>query len=87
MDLLTTDHRPETCSTLGLDCSSCMRKAAASVAQICTGMDTHAVQQVFLQLYPSMGCRPMASTFESVYREFSAPVKPLLAVATAAAAA
>jgi len=87
MDLLVTDHRPETCSTLGLECGSCMRKAAASVAQICGGLDGHAIQQIFLQLYPSTGCRPMASTFESVYRELSTPLKPVLAVATAAAAA
>lgn len=87
MDLLVGDHRPETCSTVGLECGACMRKAAASVAQICGGMDAHSVQQIFFQIYPSPGCRPMASTFEKAYRELSTPVKPLVAVAAAAAAA
>jgi len=87
MDLLLTDHHPDTCSTLGLECGSCMRNAAASVAQICGGLDGRAIQQIFVQLYPSSGCRPMAATFEAEYLALATPLKPVRVIAAAAAAA
>lgn len=85
MDLLLSDHCPETCSAVGLDCGTCMRKAAANIAQICGGLDAQGVHQIFFQLYPSPGCRPMAPTFESFYREVAPPHLPRLAIAAAAA--
>ena len=84
MDLLS-EHRPETCSTLGLDCGTCVHGAAASIAKICHGLESHGVQQIFIQLYPSPGCQPMAQAFELAYREFSNPEKPRLSFASAAA--
>jgi hypothetical protein len=85
MDLLD-DNRPETCATLGLKCGSCIRDAAANVAGICRGLETGGgVQQIFIQLFPSPGCRPMARAFELAYLEASATPKPLFSFRTAAA--
>ena len=81
---LTTENRPETCSALGLDCGACIHQAAASVARICQGLEPHGVQQIFLQLYPSQGCQPMAQAFELAYRECLAE-RPRLSFASAAA--
>lgn len=85
MDPLSTENRPETCLALGLDCNTCMRKAAGSVARICGSLDQSGVQKVFLELFPSSGCRPMASTFEVAYRQTSG--FPVAVPATAVAAA
>jgi len=84
MDLWLTENRPETCAALGLDCGTCMRKSAASVARICVGLESQGVQQLFLQLYPSIGCRPMAPAFELAYRESSGVAIPALASVAAA---
>ncbi|HYL77264.1 MAG TPA: hypothetical protein VEU96_23825 [Bryobacteraceae bacterium] len=61
-----------------------MRKSAASVARICTGLESQGIQQLFLQLYPSGGCHPMASAFELAYRESSGVAMPALANVVAA---
>ena len=81
MDLFLTENRPETCAALGLECGSCARKAGASVARICTGLESHGIQQLFLQLYPSLGCRPMAAAFELAYREAAGVVTVAVAAA------
>jgi hypothetical protein len=79
------ENWPESCSALGLDCGSCTRKAASSVASICGGLDALGLKQIFFQLYPSPGCQPMATLFESAYQEAATPVT-LVALANAAAA-
>jgi hypothetical protein len=85
MDSLVSENRPETCSALGLDCGSCVRKAASSVASICGGLDPQGVRQLFFQLYASPGCGPMAQEFELAYEERMIPMaKPALATAAAA---
>jgi hypothetical protein len=87
MNLLATENRPETCSTLGLDCGACMRSAASSVASICGAMDPQGLRQMFFELYPSPGCRPMAQAFELAYRDATTPAAgPILATAAAAGA-
>ena len=85
MDSLAIENWPETCSALGLDCGSCTRKAALSVATICGGLDPQGLKQIFFQLYSSPGCRPMAQAFELAYQEATVPVE-IVALATAAAA-
>ncbi|HEV8039580.1 MAG TPA: hypothetical protein VGP62_12005 [Bryobacteraceae bacterium] len=85
MDSFANENWPETCSTLGLDCGSCTRKAASSVASICGGLDPQGLKQIFFQLYSSPGCRPMAQAFELAYQEATAPIQ-IAAMATAAAA-
>jgi hypothetical protein len=85
MDLLANENWPESCSTLGLDCGTCTRKAASSVASICGGLDPQGVKQIFFQLYSSPGCRPMAQAFELAYQEATAPIG-IAALAAAAAA-
>jgi len=85
MDLLANENWPESCSTLGLDCGTCTRKAASSVASICGGLDAQGIKQIFFQLYSSPGCRPMAPAFELAYQEATAPIG-IAALATAAAA-
>ena len=89
MNLLTEENSPQTCSALGLDCRSCVQKSAASVAKICHGLDARALEQVFVQLYSSAGCRPMMSAFGSAYLDVSAPrpVRMMTAVASAAVVA
>jgi hypothetical protein len=85
MDSLAIENQPETCSTLGLECGTCIRHAASSVACICGGLDPQGLRQVFLQLYSSPGCRPMAQAFELAYQETATPIT-IAALATAAAA-
>ena len=85
MDLLANENWPESCSTLGLDCGTCTRKAASSVASICGGLDPQGIKQIFFQLYPSPGCRPMAHAFEMAYRESSNTQKTVIKFTTAAA--
>ncbi|MGD0301360.1 MAG: hypothetical protein ABSE86_30145 [Bryobacteraceae bacterium] len=85
MDLFVTENRPESCSALGLDCGTCTRRAASSVASICGGLDPQGVEQIFFQLYSSPGCRPMAQAFELAYLEATVPIQ-IAAMATAAAA-
>jgi len=85
MDLSATENRPETCSMLGLDCGTCIHKAASSVASICGGLEPQGIRQVFFQLYASPGCRPMAQAFELVYQEHATPLA-ISALASAAAA-
>lgn len=84
MDLFP-EHSPESCSNVGLDCGTCIHRSAASVASICRGLESPGLQQVFFQLYPSPGCRPMAQAFALAYEELSTAQKPRLAFASAAA--
>jgi len=84
MELLF-ESRPETCSAVGLDCGTCIHRAAASVAEICRGLDNAGLQQVFFQMYPSPGCRPMAYPFALAYQEASDAQRPRFTVASAAA--
>ena len=84
MDLLS-EHRPETCSTLGLDCGTCIHGAANSIARICHGLESAGVQQIFFQLYPSSGCKPMAQAFELAYYESLTAQRPRVSFASAAA--
>jgi len=84
MDLMLTENRPETCAALGLECNACVRKGAGSVARICVGLESAGIQQLFLQLYPSIGCRAMAPTFELAYHE-SSMATPMCVGAVAAA--
>ncbi len=76
MDQLT-EYRPETCASLGLDCSACVRQSAATVAALCHNMQSVGLHQIFIQLYPSPGCRPMAQAFQHSYVEASIPHKPV----------
>ena len=80
-----TEHRPETCSALGLDCGTCIHGAAGSIAQICHALDIRGVQQIFIQLYPSSGCQPMAQAFALAYQELSTAHRPRVSFASAAA--
>lgn len=72
MDLML-ESGPETCRSLGLDCGTCVRRAAATVATICAGVEASGAQQLFFQMYPSPGCRPMAQAFVLAYSEASMP--------------
>jgi hypothetical protein len=83
MDLLI-ENNPETCSSLGLDCGTCIHQAAAMVAKI-SRLEPRGVQQIFFQLYPSPGCRPMARTFEMAYCESSNTLKTVIKFSSAAA--
>jgi hypothetical protein len=87
MDLVT-ENLPETCSSLGLDCGSCVARCASTTAAICPDLEPSAVHRMFFQLYPSPGCHPMAHAFLSAYDEASTPSKPMgIAVHASAAAA
>ncbi len=85
MDLLLGENWPDTCSAVGLDCGTCTRKCASTVAKICSGLESNGVHQIFVQLYPSPGCRPMAAAFEQAYREASGFSQPPVTAAAAAA--
>lgn len=85
MELLFGENNPEMCQSLGLDCGTCIRKAAGSVAKICYGLDSRGTQQIFFQLFPSPGCQPMSHAFELAYREGQRSVMPIRTSAVAAA--
>jgi len=85
MDSLAIENWPETCSVLGLECSTCIHHAASSVASICGGLESQGIRQIFFELYSSPGCHPMAQAFEVAYQEATAPESiPVLATAAAA---
>jgi len=75
MDYLLDENRPETCLALGLECSTCIRKSASSVAHVCQGLETAGIHRIFVQLYTSAGCAPMSDAFELAYREASTPMR------------
>lgn len=83
------EYQPETCSNLGLDCDSCIRRCASTTAAICPDLQPAGAHRMFFQLYPSAGCHPMAHAFLRAYQEAITPSKPMgIAIrATAAAAA
>ena len=54
---------------VGLDCRTCIQRAATSTAKVCAGLTPTGVHEVFFQLYPSQGCSPMATQFAAVYAE------------------
>lgn len=76
MDQLT-ENRPETCASLGLECSACVRQSAATVAALCRDMEPAGLHQIFVQLFPSPGCRPMAQAFQLSYLDAGVPHKPV----------
>ena len=86
MDLIT-ENRPETCSSLGLDCGSCIQRCAATTAAICPGLDPSGAHRTFFQLYPSPGCHAMAHAFLRAYAAALSPSKPVAVAVSAAAAA
>jgi hypothetical protein len=88
MDYLLDENRPETCIALGLDCRTCVQKSASSVAHVCHGLEPVGIRRIFVQLYTSSGCAPMAEAFEIAYVEASNPVrKPVLIARPASIAA
>ncbi len=82
---LATDNRPETCSSLGLECCSCIERCAATTAVVCPDLDPAGVHRAFFQLYPSPGCQPMAHAFFRAYGAALTPHKPIAVAASAAA--
>jgi hypothetical protein len=80
MDLLI-ENRPEICSNLGLDCDTCVQRCASTTAMVCQDLQAYGAHRVFLQLYPSPACHPMAADFVRAYQDAVTPR------ATAAAAA
>src|SRR5260370_34194543 len=48
MDLLLSENWPDPCSALGLDCGTCTRKSASTVAKICFGLEPQRVQRAFI---------------------------------------
>jgi hypothetical protein len=88
MDYLLEENRPETCAALGLDCRNCIQKSASSVAHVCHDLESAGIQRIFVRLYTSPGCAPMAEAFEMAYLEASNPIrKPVLMARTASSAA
>ena len=86
MDLVS-DNRPETCSSLGLECGSCIERCATTTAAVCPDLEPAGVHRVFFQLYPSPGCQPMAYAFMRAYAAAGIPSKPMAVAARAGAAA
>lgn len=87
MDLVT-ENRPETCSSIGLDCESCIQRCASTTAAICPDLQPAGVHRIFFQLYASPGCHPMAHAFLTAYSEANRPAKkPMVAAARAGAGA
>lgn len=87
MDFVT-ENRPETCASIGLDCTSCIQRCASTTAAICADLDPSGVHRIFFQLYSSPGCHPMAHAFMRAYNDASRSAKkPMVAAACAGAAA
>jgi len=86
MDQLT-ENRPDTCASLGLECSSCIRQSATTVATLCQDLQPSGIHRIFVQLYPSTGCLPMAHAFQLSYLDAAVPNKPMARAQRADAAA
>jgi hypothetical protein len=86
MDLFI-ENRPETCSNLGLDCGSCIERCASTTAAVCQDLLASGAHKVFLQLYPSPGCHPMAAAFVRAYLDAVTPSMPVMRTARVSAAA
>jgi len=86
MDLVT-ENQPETCSSLGLDCSTCVQRSASTAAAICPDVQPSGVHRIFFQLYSSPGCHPMAHAFLRAYGDAATRSKPMVVAARATAAA
>ena len=84
---LPEDNRPETCSSLGLECASCIERCAATTAAICPDLEPAGVHRLFFQVYPSPGCHPMSHAFMRAYNAAQTPLKPIAVAARAGAAA
>jgi hypothetical protein len=83
----TTENRPETCSSLGLECDACIQRCASTTAAICPDLQPAAVHRMFFQLYPSAGCHSMAYQFLQAYDQADVPRIPMVAVTHAGVAA
>jgi len=82
-----TENRPETCSSVGLDCGTCIQRCASTTAAICPDLEPAGVHRLFFQLYASPGCHAMAHSFMRAYDTAMTPSKSMVAAASAAAAA
>jgi len=86
MDLLL-ENRPETCSNLGLECGTCVQRCASTTAAVCHDLLPSGAHRIFLQLYPSSACHPMAEAFVRAYQEAVTPSRPVMRAVRASAAA
>jgi hypothetical protein len=86
MDLFA-ENRPETCAGLGLDCGTCVQRCASTTAAVCQDLLPSGAHRIFLQLYPSTACHPMAEAFVRAYLEAVTPSMPVMRSARASAAA
>jgi hypothetical protein len=86
MDLFI-ENRPETCSSLGLDCGTCVNRCASTTAAVCGDLQAYGAHKVFLQLYPSPACHPMAEAFVRAYQDAVTPSMPVMRTARVSAAA
>jgi hypothetical protein len=84
MDLLN-EIGPEFCSKTGLDCDSCVQRCASTTAAVCQDLQPYGAHRVFLQLYPSPACHPMAAAFVEAYQDAVAPSIPPAITMTRAA--
>jgi hypothetical protein len=82
MDLFT-ENGPEFCSSVGLDCGSCVQRSASTTATICPDLLPSGAHRVFFQLYSSPACHPMAEAFVGAYQ---AAVTPSMRLSAAVAA-
>lgn len=82
---LWSENSPEACAAVGLDCGTCIHRAAANLAHICPGVEPGSLQQLFVQLYQSPACQVHMYAFERAYLEAANPQPALFTTATAAA--
>jgi hypothetical protein len=75
MDLFI-ENQPELCSSVGLDCGSCIQRCASTTAAVCRDLQPSGTRRIFFQLYPSPGCHPMAEAFVRAYQDAATPSKP-----------
>jgi hypothetical protein len=86
MDLFT-ENQPEFCSSVGLDCRSCVQRSASTTATVCQDLLPSGAHRVFLQLYSSPACHPMAEAFVAAYQDAVTPSMPVMRSARVSAVA
>jgi hypothetical protein len=86
MDLFA-ENGPEFCSSVGLDCHTCIQRCASTTAAVCQDLQPYGAHRVFLQLYPSPGCHPMAQAFVEAYQDAVTPSKSVMRAERVSAAA
>lgn len=85
MDSYIDEPRPVLCHAAGLECRSCARSNAQTLANVCGGLIGISLEKAFFQMFADPACACMLNDFAASYH--AATVSTLRKPCGAAAAA